>query len=518
MKKFYLIFIFALSASIVHAQEVNMGFIPSYHPDYSIFNIENAFQQSDGNIVSNVLVGTLNGNNPTVVGNIFYKASPEELQYTDSLFVADSLPPYFLFAKDPRGEGNLRVNIKPDGNGGTALHISHFPDDDLNINPDEDLVVHLCDTVAFDYFNSYMIDSGNDLIIKYYTEGLDGTFTCHIARVGLDGTIKHTAMLPQNQNFLITMGEFDSQPRQYFHWTTNSERNLSFYVIDSSFQVKNYYVINKLLEETIYNDDSTYIQVLEEFGFSDSNMNSTFVIPDEDDLLVVAPYTWDSALIYDIKETGLAVARYNLRTMQREALILFNDQPGPITEARCMCFQKASDGNLYLVFREPMLNNNPTMSVVKLDRNLNLIWRRFCYDQSYKYDPYIGMFSGMLNDNEGNETGIYIVGYAANLMQAGSGIFHFFLTDEGLTTIQEGDIDIRPYAFYPNPTQDQLRLQYSPDVKPTRIELYDLQGRLVRSQSQGLESVDMQGLVPGQYLMKVTLEDGKSFTDKVVKE
>ena len=69
MKKFYLIFIFALSASIVHAQEVNMGFIPSYHPDYSIFNIENAFQQSDGNIVSNVLVGTLNGNNPTVVGN-----------------------------------------------------------------------------------------------------------------------------------------------------------------------------------------------------------------------------------------------------------------------------------------------------------------------------------------------------------------------------------------------------------------------------------------------------------------
>jgi hypothetical protein len=30
--------------------------------------------------------------------------------------------------------------------------------------------------------------------------------------------------------------------------------------------------------------------------------------------------------------------------------------------------------------------------------------------------------------------------------------------------------------------------------------------------------LDMQGLAPGQYLMKVTLEDGKSFTDKVVKE
>ena len=74
------------------------------------------------------------------------------------------------------------------------------------------------------------------------------------------------------------------------------------------------------------------------------------------------------------------------------------------------------------------------------------------------------------------------------------------------------------YLAYPNPTQDQLHLQYSPDVQPKTIELYDLQGRLVRSQNQGLESVDMQGFASGQYLMKVTLEDGKSFTDKVVKE
>jgi hypothetical protein len=55
-------------------------------------------------------------------------------------------------------------------------------------------------------------------------------------------------------------------------------------------------------------------------------------------------------------------------------------------------------------------------------------------------------------------------------------------------------------------------------VQPKQVELYDLQGRLVRSQSQGLESLNMQGLASGQYLMKVTLEDGKSFTDKVVKE
>ena len=92
------------------------------------------------------------------------------------------------------------------------------------------------------------------------------------------------------------------------------------------------------------------------------------------------------------------------------------------------------------------------------------------------------------------------------------------ITDEGLTTVKDGSIAIRPYTYFPNPAQDLLHLQYSPDVKPTRVELYDMQGRLVRTQSKGLESIHMQGLAPGQYLMKVTLEDGKTYSDKVVKE
>jgi hypothetical protein len=40
----------------------------------------------------------------------------------------------------------------------------------------------------------------------------------------------------------------------------------------------------------------------------------------------------------------------------------------------------------------------------------------------------------------------------------------------------------------------------------------------VRTQRQNLESIDLQGLAPGQYLMKVTSEDGKTYSDKVVKE
>ena len=53
---------------------------------------------------------------------------------------------------------------------------------------------------------------------------------------------------------------------------------------DSTFQLKNTYVINKIINESI----NPHIQ--ERFDFYSSNSNSTFVVPDGDDVLVAAYY------------------------------------------------------------------------------------------------------------------------------------------------------------------------------------------------------------------------------------
>jgi hypothetical protein len=89
---------------------------------------------------------------------------------------------------------------------------------------------------------------------------------------------------------------------------------------------------------------------------------------------------------------------------------------------------------------------------------------------------------------------------------------------DGSVSVPELEEFARPYAYWPNPAQDELHLHYSPDVKPTQIELYDLQGRLVQSQRNALESINLQGIATGTYTMRVTLDDGTVFTDKVVKE
>ena len=94
----------------------------------------------------------------------------------------------------------------------------------------------------------------------------------------------------------------------------------------------------------------------------------------------------------------------------------------------------------------------------------------------------------------------------------------YFCTWISSRLMEEQGLIVRPYAYYPNPVQDELHLQYSPDITPTQIELYDLQRRLVHTQRNGLESLSMKGLASGAYTMRVVLEGGKVFSDKVIKE
>ena len=527
MKKHLLLILLAVVAVSLHAQNVSMNFIPFHYTGYDSYQFDcKIMQQRDGNLTCNVLAGIPSGDNhtpPTYLGNTFYKVSPFDLQFTDSLFVpvAESVPYFYTLHKDPRGNGNLRVNIEPDDNGGTALRIAHFPDDNLVIHPEEDLVVHLHDDAAFDYIDSYVIDEHGDLIVEYYTGGPGSGFVCHIARFGLDGTLKHSTTLPSTFNSLPALEDFDPLARQYFQWKESEDNNLLLYVVDSLFQVENYYAVSNLLEEldyeVFYEEEPYNIHVMETFSFV--ARRDVSVIIDGGDLLVAAPYVRDSGMVFDYREEGIAVARYELRTMQRKALVHFNDWPGPYTDVQNYCFQKSHEGNLYLVYREPNEQQMPWMTAVKMDRDLNVIWKRYCYkpgeiDASNLWSTY----SGLLDDAEGNETGVYVAGYSYRLADDKGGLFFFFLDDEELTAVGESGIVVRPYTYYPNPTRDVLHLQFSPDVTPKQIELYDLQGRLVRVQRNGLETLEMNGLAAGTYTMRVTLENGQVFSDKVVKE
>lgn len=149
--------------------------------------------------------------------------------------------------------------------------------------------------------------------------------------------------------------------------------------------------------------------------------------------------------------------------------------------------------------------------ITKTDDTLGVIW-----EKAYSYPSRFLEASYLLATNDG---GCIVTGGAYNEASDHYDLFVLKINSEGMMGTEEFIVqDSRPYTYYPNPTHDRLCLQFSPDVQPKQIELHDLQGRLVLTQRKGLESIDISHLPAGIYMMRVTMEDGKTFTDKVVKE
>ena len=49
------------------------------------------------------------------------------------------------------------------------------------------------------------------------------------------------------------------------------------------------------------------------------------------------------------------------------------------------------------------------------------------------------------------------------------------------------------------------------------VEIYAIDGRLLKSQISNFETVDVSKLNAGIYILKVNMADGKEFTERIVK-
>ncbi len=148
--------------------------------------------------------------------------------------------------------------------------------------------------------------------------------------------------------------------------------------------------------------------------------------------------------------------------------------------------------------------------VAKKDADANIIWSRFYEDGEHVFQP-----CSVMSTSDG---GCLVTGRCWIEDQSEAELFVLKFFADGSLSVPELKTFVRPYTFYPNPVKEQLRMQFSPDVQPTQMELYDLQGRLVRTQRSTFESIDLSRLPAGTYTMRVTFEDGKIYEDKVVKE
>lgn len=514
MKKHLLLLVFVFVVSAVQAQYRDLYTFMHHDTTGYFYDIISTMQQRDGDFVTEIYLIEDAGKQWRVpVGEMFYKISPSPLVITDSLFVANTARHRGLLARDPRGEGNIRASVEyHEDCDSSFVRISRFTDNDLSANLEEDVVVPVCEGEAWEGLYSSLVDCNGDLIITYYKLQTIDRSDEYIARIGLDGTLKHQALVAENLEFdLGPLRMLKESPLQYYQSCQANNYpndNLAVYVIDSLFH-RNTVILNKILSSEVLD---AYTTVYEYFRLG---LKHELIPVGGDDVLVAAQYIHDTNFA-GTPDNGVAVAKYDLRTMQMKDYVVFNDFHWSGSIGFVMGLKMLEDGTVYFIYKE---HGHPDESVVvvKMDVNLNVEWVRFCKTGSINMTPFDSPV--VFEDETGEEKGIAWCGYGIkNGNYNKVGWVYFLLNHDGTLGVSEGGMEVRPYAYYPNPAQNELHLQYSPDVTPANIDLYDLQGRLVRSQSTSLESLNLENLAAGHYVMKVVMKDGKAYTDKVIKE
>jgi hypothetical protein len=66
--------------------------------------------------------------------------------------------------------------------------------------------------------------------------------------------------------------------------------------------------------------------------------------------------------------------------------------------------------------------------------------------------------------------------------------------------------------------KNQLNLRFDDGVEPESVELYNLAGCLVATRRNNIQSIDMNKMSSGVYTLRVTMKDGTSYHEKVIKE
>ena len=154
---------------------------------------------------------------------------------------------------------------------------------------------------------------------------------------------------------------------------------------------------------------------------------------------------------------------------------------------------------------------NSTFCVTKLTTGLDVVWQRI-YDFNNRIMPRYVMAT--------QDGGCLVTGEIGTGLDGEEGMMMFAakIDSEGYLEVPEKEIKGQPLFYYPNPVKNQLHIQFSPDIKSDHVEIYDLQGHLVHLQNNCLEVVNLESLLAGQYIMKIAMKNGKTYSIKLVKE
>lgn len=442
---------------------------------------------------------------PDPTGNVLYNITSDGLMVSDSVLTLSIDKSFHLWAtlfpnnNIPQQYRNVDACIVWNGETSeSSLNISFF-NDSLNYNDDLNVSVHLADTFVFArHEGGWLLDCNNDIILQYCIPSRHET---HFTRFGIDGTLKHEKVFSEN---VIPVDPNIDDGRWNPQGLYQVSDNPSIYAFYGRYTYGSAFI--GLVLDSVFNVMDRY-RLVDQYGnYPSTTINggvNGMVVLEDECVLVVRNMKKPDGTNY----TG--IVKYD-KNCHPKGDVWFS----PFDKSRkCFCGGLIQDthGCLYLSLYRGWGHSDPQLAIIKLDSNLNIIWERFGMSNM---DVVFPMRMILLDQG-----GVALIGqrFTDSYTTEQTGLFLMVIEDNYLET-KEIQTVFKPYAFFPNPVVDQLHLEFSPDVQPRTVELYDIQGRLVRSQGKGFESIRMSNLPSGTYTLRIVMEDETSYSDKVVKQ
>ena len=458
----------------------------------------NLFENEDGTLTFKTLMYT-----PNIFEDyqhLFYKLTPEG-EVLDSLII-DAYGDWDYLMRDPvEKDAYILTEDRWVYDSIDSVYVVNFRmifvDADLNINNDITVPLYAIDASIY-YFtiDPWIIDPQGDFIISFWSDNEH-----HLRRIGRDGTLKTARdgspiFAPNYETEVQQPGGDSLLLYSEMGFGVFTESPLTYYLMGGYYPASGPWPIIGYFFDADFNliGRHLYKQLDENMGYDGGN--NEHIVPLEDDTYLIAVQT----ARLSPTAGGVGVARLDMDHNLIKASPMFG---------LSHCFPRqtlvADDGSVYQLYDK---QNQYKASLVRLDNDLNLNWEIDL--PGNQVIAYIGTSLITLKNGD------IAVGYIGRRYSRYCAYIVTLRDDYDNTP--ETTSNKKPFTLYPNPVKNQLNLRFEDGVEPESVELYNLAGCLVATRRNNIQSIDMNKMSSGVYTLRVTMKDGTSYHEKVIKE
>lgn len=491
MKRVSLTIIVALFTMTLNAQEFHAWEHTGTYPESQCYNI---LEMSDGNFV--IKEGVFDELNQDL-GYILYKITPEG-ELVDSLFIEpnDIISSYPMLRDPYNDNSNIMISFGTDVVNGieNKFYKATYFNDNLEITGT--VVAEYPDTLGFP--QRLIIDSNNDIIGRAKHKDK----FC-LLKMNLDGEISAVSEAMSSESDVCgrPIFQLSANPISYGYVRDNGSNRIKIMVFDSE--------LNKIREKVF---------ILAIGGWMARCAPYTNVCETGDGHFVLSAPLGKISGTQVIHALGVVLFNGNL---EREAEYIWGDymvSSGPDSEENYFVNHNlvAAPEGIYVVWNPTKIVNGlrpNSIAVTYLDRHLNLGWER----QTLTDEGY-GMFVNFgITLTDGG--GLALSGWNAPYKDYySSKTIYAIVFDNMYWSTDEVSADNTPFRCYPNPACSVLNISFAEELECQSVEIFTLDGRMMKSQNNNFEAIDISNLNAGVYIIKVTMTDGKEYSERIVKK